>query len=214
MKKLLLSCCLLLMIIGSAVAQQVRVAGRVTSAGSGNAAEGISVLVKGAKAGTATSAAGEYSILVDKSAILVFSGIGFATQEIKVNGSTLDVLLQITVGDMGEVGLNGPQFHAEAGAYARTIGIEALFTLGELSKVACEAFGTFGGGVHWQSMDALKKGVLDALPEYRSVLVKGSRFMKMETVVEAVMAVAQDSQITQEFAASASVRTPVEAPCS
>ena len=103
MKKLLLSCCLLLMIIGSAVAQQVRVAGRVTSAGSGNAAEGISVLVKGAKAGTATSAAGEYSILVDKSAILVFSGIGFATQEIKVNGSTLDVLLQITVGDMGEV---------------------------------------------------------------------------------------------------------------
>lgn len=103
MKKLLLSCCLLLMLIGSAVAQQVRVAGRVTSAGSGNAAEGISVLVKGSKTGVATSSLGEYSIVVDKAATLVFSGIGFATKEIKVSGTTLDVVLSITAGDMGEV---------------------------------------------------------------------------------------------------------------
>ncbi len=103
MKKLLLSCCLLLMIIGSAVAQQIRVAGRVTSAGSGNAAEGISVLVKGAKSGTATSATGDYGILVNKDATLVFSGIGFASQEVKVTGPTLDIVLQVTVGDMGEV---------------------------------------------------------------------------------------------------------------
>ena len=126
----------------------------------------------------------------------------------------------LVLGDMGEVGLNGPQFHAEAGAHARTVGIEALFTLGELSKVASDAFetlgtlGTFGRGVHWKSMEALTKGVLDALPEYRSVLVKGSRFMKMEKVVEAVMAAAQDSQMTQEFVASTSLRTSVEAPCS
>ncbi len=103
MKKLLLSCCLLLMVIGSAVAQQIRVAGRVTSSGSGSAAEGISVLVKGTKTGTATSASGDYSILVNKDAILLFSGIGFASQEVKVTGPTLDVVLKITVGDMGEV---------------------------------------------------------------------------------------------------------------
>jgi UDP-N-acetylmuramoyl-tripeptide--D-alanyl-D-alanine ligase len=120
----------------------------------------------------------------------------------------------LVLGDMGEVGLNGPEFHAEAGAYARAVGIEALFTLGELSKVASEAFGTFGRGVHWQSMDALKKGVLDALPEYRSVLVKGSRFMKMERVVEAVMAAADDSSFAQGSIASTSARVPVEAPCS
>jgi UDP-N-acetylmuramoyl-tripeptide--D-alanyl-D-alanine ligase len=123
----------------------------------------------------------------------------------------------LVLGDMGEVGLNGPQFHAEAGAYARTVGIEALFTLGELSKVASEAFetfGTFGRGVHWQSMDALKKGVLDALPEYRSVLVKGSRFMKMERVVEAVMAAAHDSSVAEGLVASTSARVSVEAPCS
>jgi len=75
MRKLLLSCCFLLMIFGSAVAQQIRVAGRVTSAGSGNAAEGISVLVKGTKTGVATSSSGEYSILVDKSGTLVFLGL-------------------------------------------------------------------------------------------------------------------------------------------
>lgn len=123
----------------------------------------------------------------------------------------------LVLGDMGEVGLNGPQFHAEAGAYARTVGIEALFTLGELSKVASEAFetfGTFGRGVHWKSMDALKKGVLDALPEYRSVLVKGSRFMKMERVVEAVMAAAHDSSVAEGLVASTSARVSVEAPCS
>ena len=120
----------------------------------------------------------------------------------------------LVLGDMGEVGLNGPQFHAEAGAYARAVGIEALFTLGELSKVASDAFETFGRGVHWQSMEALTKGVLDALPEYRSVLIKGSRFMKMEKIVEAVMAAAQDSKITQGLVASTNVRTSVEAPCS
>jgi UDP-N-acetylmuramoyl-tripeptide--D-alanyl-D-alanine ligase len=117
----------------------------------------------------------------------------------------------LVLGDMGEVGLRGPQFHAEAGAYARTLGIEALFTLGELSKAATEAFGE---GVHWQSMDSLTKGVLEALPAYRSVLVKGSRFMKMENVVDAVMAVAKESEVAQELAASTSARAPVEAPCS
>ena len=103
MKRLLISSCLLLMIICSAVAQQIKVAGRVTSAGSGNAADGISVLLKGTKAGTATNANGEYSIMANKEATLVFSGIGFASKEIKVTGPVLDVVLQITVGDMGEV---------------------------------------------------------------------------------------------------------------
>ncbi len=103
MKKLSLLCCLLLMIIGSAVAQQIRVAGRVTSTSSGNAAEGISVLVKGAKTGTATNASGDYSILVDRAGTLVFSGIGFAPQEIKVTGNVLDISLKSTSGDLGEV---------------------------------------------------------------------------------------------------------------
>ena len=65
---------MLLMIIGSAVAQQMRVSGKVTSATSGNAAEGISVTVKGTKFGTTTSASGDYIISVNKGATLLFSG--------------------------------------------------------------------------------------------------------------------------------------------
>jgi len=103
MKKLSLLSCLLLLMFGSAVAQQIKVAGRVTSTSSGNAAEGISVMAKGAKTGTVTSAAGDYNILVDKAGTLVFSGIGFSTQEVKVTGPVLDVSLKNTSGDLGEV---------------------------------------------------------------------------------------------------------------
>ena len=120
----------------------------------------------------------------------------------------------LVLGDMGEVGSNGPQFHAEAGAYARAVGIETLFTLGELSKVASEAFEITGTGGHWQTMEALQKGVVEVLPQYRSVLVKGSRFMKMEKIVEAVMAVGQGAHTHHTVVSSKSARASMEAPCS
>ena len=103
MKQVSLFCCFLLLILSSAVAQQVNVAGRVTSASSGNPAEGISVLVKGSKKGTTTNSDGKYNVTANAGATLVFSGLGFATQELKVSGITLDVVLQVTVGDIGEV---------------------------------------------------------------------------------------------------------------
>jgi len=94
----------------------------------------------------------------------------------------------LVLGDMGEVGDQGPQFHAEAGDYAKALGIETLLTLGDLCATASAHF---GAGQHFSSMDALKDAVLNALPRYSSVLVKGSRFMKMERVVEAITAHAQ-----------------------
>ncbi len=117
----------------------------------------------------------------------------------------------LVLGDMGEVGLNGPQFHAEAGAHARAVGIESLFTLGELSKLASEAF---GAGMHWASMEALKQAVLDALPGYRSILVKGSRFMKMENVVDAVVAATQVPQSGSGLIEGAGALFPAEVSCS
>ena len=117
----------------------------------------------------------------------------------------------LVLGDMGEVGVNGPQFHAEAGAHARGVGIEALFTLGELSSVASEAF---GAGLHWQSMEALKQAVLDTLPGYRSILVKGSRFMKMEGVVDALVAATQVAQSESGFIERAGTTSSVEVSCS
>ena len=89
----------------------------------------------------------------------------------------------LVMGDMGEVGDQGPQFHDEAGQHARALGIEKLFTLGAQSERATLAFGS---GRHFSVMDELLAAVLADLPDVASVLVKGSRFMKMEQVVQAL----------------------------
>ena len=97
----------------------------------------------------------------------------------------------LVMGDMGEVGSQGPQFHGEAGRHARTLGISKLFTLGEQSQAASTAF---GNGRHFSSITDLIAAVTGELPQVASVLVKGSRFMKMERVVQAVMAATGDLQ--------------------
>ncbi len=89
----------------------------------------------------------------------------------------------LVLGDMGEVGDQGPAFHAEAGAHARSLGIDALFTLGQLSRAAATSF---GAGRHFDDIESLQAAVLSELAKLGSVLVKGSRFMKMERVVGAI----------------------------
>ena len=89
----------------------------------------------------------------------------------------------MVLGDMGEVGLDGEQFHSQAGALADELGIEHMFTLGELSAAAAR---TNQHARHFDDMPALIAAVLEELPQVASVLVKGSRFMRMERVVEAV----------------------------
>jgi len=91
----------------------------------------------------------------------------------------------LVLGDMGEVGEQGPAFHTEAGQEAQARGIEQLFATGELARSTVAAF---AGARHFASMDALIAAVLEQLPQTRSVLVKGSRFMHMERVVEALTA--------------------------
>lgn len=97
----------------------------------------------------------------------------------------------LVLGDMGEVGHQGPQFHAEAGRYAKAKGIDHLLTLGELAQVASNAF---EGARHFASMQTLIDAVQDELPRLHSVLVKGSRFMRMEQVVDVAMASAAKGQ--------------------
>ena len=93
----------------------------------------------------------------------------------------------LVLGDMGEVGDQGPAFHAEAGAHARARGIEQLLCSGELMRHAARAC---PGARHFESVDELQAAVLAALPGPASVLVKGSRFMRMERVVQAIAALA------------------------
>ena len=93
----------------------------------------------------------------------------------------------LVLGDMGEVGEQGAAFHREAGAEARAGGIEHFFAVGELSRSAVDAF---PGARHFDSVESLNAAVLQLLPVVNSVLVKGSRFMRMERVVDALVALA------------------------
>jgi len=85
----------------------------------------------------------------------------------------------LVLGDMGEVGSRGVEFHREVGAYARDKGISRLLALGEATRHAVAAFGS--GAQHFQHLEDLVAAVSG-----RTVLVKGSRFMKMERVVAAL----------------------------
>jgi UDP-N-acetylmuramoyl-tripeptide--D-alanyl-D-alanine ligase len=104
--------------------------------------------------------------------------------------AAIEVLAQLpgphwlVLGDMGEVGDQGPAFHREVGAHARTHGIDTLWTAGTLSRYASDAFGP--GARHFDTVAALLAAI-KAAPECAAVLVKGSRFMKMEQVVAALM---------------------------
>jgi UDP-N-acetylmuramoyl-tripeptide--D-alanyl-D-alanine ligase len=83
---------------------------------------------------------------------------------------------------MGELGDNALQFHSEIGIAARELGIEKMFALGVLSASAVKEFGA--GARHFGTMSALQAALDKELDEQTIVLVKGSRFMKMERVVQ------------------------------
>ena len=101
----------------------------------------------------------------------------------------------LVMGDMGEVGLQGPYFHEEAGRWARNQGIEHLFTLGEQSRLASGSFDHIGGeGRHFTDINSLNAAVFALLPSAGSVLVKGSRFMKMERVVMSIQEQKKEAQ--------------------
>ncbi len=90
----------------------------------------------------------------------------------------------LVLGDMGEVGQQGPQFHAEVGRYAKAKGVEHLICMGELAQVAA---GAFDGAVYCANINQLLDAVKSQVARTRSVLVKGSRFMHMERVVDALL---------------------------
>lgn len=96
----------------------------------------------------------------------------------------------LVLGDMAEVGDGGPAFHAEVGRYARERGIGQLFSLGELARHSSEAYGK---GEHFADLAALLDALSRRLPGVGSVLVKGSRFMRMERVVDAILATSEPS---------------------
>jgi UDP-N-acetylmuramoyl-tripeptide--D-alanyl-D-alanine ligase len=87
----------------------------------------------------------------------------------------------LVLGDMGELGPGAAVLHAEIGSKAKAAGIDRLLALGELSVEAVKAFGP--GGMHFERIEELLAEIENALAADVTVLVKGSRFMKMERVV-------------------------------
>ena len=106
--------------------------------------------------------------------------------------AAIDVLAELpaprllVLGDMGEVGTQGPEFHQEVGLHAAQMGIDHVLCLGDLARHTALACGA--NAHHMTDIDALNQQVMQQLPKLGSVLVKGSRFMKMERVIEAINA--------------------------
>lgn len=105
--------------------------------------------------------------------------------------AAIDVLAQssgettLVLGDMGEVGTEGQAFHQEIGSYARARGVRNLMSFGSLARASSDAFGA--GAQHYAELDALLDSLRACNQVGHTILVKGSRFMKMERVVNALL---------------------------
>ena len=90
----------------------------------------------------------------------------------------------LVLGDMGEVGAQGREFHEEIAAYAAASKIEQVLVTGELARFMCKSGAAEGNIRHFEEFDALLSAVEAVATPDATVLIKGSRFMKMERVVQ------------------------------
>jgi murE/murF fusion protein len=110
--------------------------------------------------------------------------------------AAIDVLVSLpayrllVLGDMGEVGQDTAALHAEVGHYAKQAGVDGLLVLGRDTRHAVEAFGTHAQ--HFETPEEVCAEILKRSPS--SILIKGSRFMKMERVVNQFMQMQQQQQ--------------------
>lgn len=91
----------------------------------------------------------------------------------------------LVLGDMGELGADAVAMHAQIGQAARAAGVDRLLALGDLSKETVAVFGA--GAMHFERIQELLAELENELAPGTTVLVKGSRFMQMERVVQSFM---------------------------
>ena len=88
----------------------------------------------------------------------------------------------LVIGDMKELGDDAAELHREVGEAARTSGVNRLFAYGDLAASAAEGFGE---NASWfASIDALVDELCAEMNSGVNILVKGSRSMRMERVVD------------------------------
>jgi UDP-N-acetylmuramoyl-tripeptide--D-alanyl-D-alanine ligase len=91
----------------------------------------------------------------------------------------------LILGDMGELGDDSVAIHAEAGHLAKKLGVQRMLAVGVNSRHAVESFGQ--GAEHFASQDELVAWAQKHLHDKLNILIKGSRFMRMENVVAALI---------------------------
>lgn len=115
-----------------------------------------------------------------------------AAIKVLAHGSGKKVLI---LGDMGELGEQGEELHKKIGSFAGESGVNSLYTVGKLTLYSVQSFGS--AGKHFASIENLVATLKPQLDANTTVLIKGSRFMQMEKVVEALM-----PKQTQQFNAT------------
>jgi len=90
----------------------------------------------------------------------------------------------LVLGDMGELGASAEQLHRDAGKLAKQLGIDKIFTLGELSINTLQGFGS--DSFYCESHDELNETLKNHLDGDTTILIKGSRYMQMEKIVQAL----------------------------
>ena len=162
---------------------------------------------RNAVAAAATCLAGGVSLAAVAAGLATFAGVkGRLQRRSGQNGATvlddtynanpdsvragIDVLAAtigrkiLVLGDMGEIGAASGQYHDEIGGYAKSQGIDRLYVLGDAAQLAARNFGE--GGRHFRTAEQLVAALAAELSPTATVLVKGSRFMKMERIADAI----------------------------
>ena len=94
------------------------------------------------------------------------------------------------IGDMGELGADAAELHADIGRYAQAAGVQAMYTIGEHSEEAARSFGASNKkqrAYHFEMIEDLAQAIELVMNKETTVLVKGSRFMRMERVVNLII---------------------------
>ena len=172
--------------------------------------------VMNALAATATAIALGISLEHITQGLQNYSGVAGRLQHLKgINGASvindcynanpmsmkaaIDVLMAKTgktilvLGDMGELGEKAANHHAEIGAYAQVVGVDVLLTLGALSCEMTKEFNKNAAihstqkATHYATPDHLITDLVKQMHPNSHVLVKGSRFMAMERIVNEIV---------------------------
>ena len=98
----------------------------------------------------------------------------------------------LVLGDMGELGESSLDIHARVGEMARKVGVQRVFAVGKLTEETVKTFGD--GAHHFRDQASLIAALAPQLRADMTVLVKGSRMMKMERVVAGITTDAGDAR--------------------